>query len=128
MKILLDTHTFIWWDSEPEKLSNDVLGFLCQPEIVRFVSVVSLWEIQIKHQLGKLEISKPLQEIYESQSRNGISFLPMSPKHIFNLSVLPHHHKDPFDRMLIAQALSEDLTIISRDEKFKLHGLPLITP
>ena len=56
MKVLLDTHAFIWWDSEPERLSEDVLALLCQPETVRFVSVVSLWEIQIKHQLGKLEL------------------------------------------------------------------------
>jgi PIN domain nuclease of toxin-antitoxin system len=73
MKILLDTHAFIWWDSEPERLSEQVLNLLSQPETIRFVSVVSLWEIQIKNQLGKLALNKSLEEIYLSQSQNGIA-------------------------------------------------------
>lgn len=126
MKVLLDTHAFIWWDSEPERLSEQVLSLLSQPETVRFVSVVSLWEMQIKNQLGKLNLNKSLEEIYLSQSQNGISFLSMSTAHIFNLSVLPNHHKDPFDRMLISQALCEGLTVISKDGKFKLYDVLLL--
>ncbi|MGB3191443.1 MAG: type II toxin-antitoxin system VapC family toxin [Limnoraphis sp.] len=107
MKILLDTHAFIWWDSEPEQLSSESLALLLQPDTVRVVSVVSLWEIQIKSQLGKLTLSQPLEEIYKSQTQNGISFLSVNPSHVFQLNSLPLHHKDPFDRLLIAQAITE---------------------
>ena len=75
MKVLLDTHTFIWWDSEPNKISEQTLELLLQPETIRFVSVVSLWEMQIKFQLGKLALNQPLEEIFLSQSKNGITFL-----------------------------------------------------
>jgi PIN domain nuclease of toxin-antitoxin system len=74
MKVLLDTHGFIWWDSQPEQLSKEIVEFLLQPDTVRFVSVVSLWEMQIKSQLGKLTLNQPLEKIYQSQSQNGISF------------------------------------------------------
>ena len=98
-----------------------------QPKTIRFVSVVSLWEIQIKHQLGKLALNQPLEEIYQSQGQNGITFLTMSPAHIFNLSALPQHHKDPFDRMLISQAMCDELTVISKDSKFQLYDVSLIS-
>ena len=127
MKVLLDTHAFIWWDSEPNKLSEQTLELLFQPKTIRFVSVVSLWEIQIKHQLGKLALNQPLEEIYQSQGQNGITFLTMSPAHIFNLSALPQHHKDPFDRMLISQAMCDELTVISKDSKFQLYDVSLIS-
>lgn len=127
MKVLLDTHIFIWWDSEPEKLSPNILGLLQQTDTTRYVSLVSLWEIQIKNQLGKLELSQSLADIYNSQSKNGISFLPVIPAHILNLNNLPLHHKDPFDRMLISQALVEGLTLISVDEKFNLYDVLILS-
>lgn len=125
MNVLLDTHTFIWWDSQPEQLSTEIVEFLLQPDTVRFVSVVSLWEIQIKSQLGKLTLNQPLEQIYQSQSQNGISFLTVNPAHVFRLGILPLHHKDPFDRLLIAQAMTEGLTILTRDQIFNLYGVPL---
>lgn len=127
MKVLLDTHIFIWWDSEPEKLPPNILDLLQQTDITRYVSVVSLWEIQIKNQLGKLELSQSLADIYNSQSKNGISFLPVIPAHILKLNSLPLHHKDPFDRMLISQALVEGLTLISVDEKFDLYDVLILS-
>jgi hypothetical protein len=127
MKVLLDTHIFIWWDSEPEKLSPNILNLLQRTDTTRYVSHVSLWEIQIKNQLGKLALNQSLSDIYNSQSKNGISFLPVIPAHIFNLNNLPLHHKDPFDRLLISQALIEGLTLISVDEKFKLYDVPLFS-
>jgi PIN domain nuclease of toxin-antitoxin system len=122
-----DTHIFIWWDSEPEKLSPNILNLLQRTDTTRYVSHVSLWEIQIKNQLGKLALNQSLSDIYNSQSKNGISFLPVIPAHIFNLNNLPLHHKDPFDRLLISQALIEGLTLISVDEKFKLYDVPLFS-
>jgi len=78
MKVLLDTNAFIWWDSEPQQLSNEIVEFLLQPDTVKFVSVVSLWEIQIKSQLGKLTLNQPLEKIYHSQSQNGVIIKPTS--------------------------------------------------
>lgn len=91
------------------------------------MSVVSLWEIQIKSQLGKLTLNQPLENIYKSQIKNGISFLSVNPSHVFRLSLLPLHHKDPFDQLLIAQAITEGLTILTRDEMFKLYSIPLLS-
>jgi len=127
MKVLLDTHIFIWWDSEPEKLSPNILSLLQRTDTKLYVSVVSLWEIQIKSQLGKLTLSQSLEDIYDSQNKNGISFLSVIPAHVLNLNTLPLHHKDPFDRMLISQALVEGLTLISIDQIFKLYDVPLFS-
>lgn len=127
MKVLLDTHIFIWWDSEPEKLSPNILSLLQRTDTKLYVSVVSLWEIQIKSQLGKLTLSQSLEDIYDSQSKNGISFLSVIPAHVLNLNTLSLHHKDPFDRMLISQALVEGLTLISIDQIFKLYDVPLFS-
>jgi PIN domain nuclease of toxin-antitoxin system len=127
MKILLDTHIFIWWDSEPEKLSPSTLELLQQSETRRYVSVISLWEMQIKNQIGKLTLSQPIEEIYKNQSKNEIIFLPVNPNHVLRLNGLPPPHKDPFDRILIAQALVEGLTLISVDQKFRLYDVPLLS-
>ena len=125
MKILLDTHIFVWWSSQSAKLPSSIFSLLRRTDTELFVSVISLWEIQIKNQLGKLELSQSLEEIYENQSKNEITFLPVTPDHNFHLNDLPLHHKDPFDRMLIAQALVEGLTMMSVDQKFKLYDVPL---
>ncbi|MEH1949206.1 MAG: type II toxin-antitoxin system VapC family toxin [Nostoc sp.] len=127
MRVLLDTHIFIWWDSEPEKLSPNILSLLQRTDTKLYVSVVSLWEIQIKSQLGKLTLSQSLEDIYDSQNKNGISFLSVIPAHVLNLNTLPLHHKDPFDRMLISQVLVEGLTLISIDQIFKLYDVPLFS-
>ncbi len=82
---------------------------------------------KIKSQLGKLTLSQSLEDIYDSQSKNGISFLSVIPAHVLNLNTLPLHHKDPFDRMLISQALVEGLTLISIDKIFKLYDVPLFS-
>ncbi|QFS49087.1 type II toxin-antitoxin system VapC family toxin [Nostoc sphaeroides] len=106
MKFLLDTHTFIWWYSDSKKLSERVLELLLNPENVRLVSVVSLWEIQIKTQLGKLTLNQSLPEIIHQQQNNGIEFIGVKVNHVLMLGQLPLHHKDPFDRLLISQAQS----------------------
>lgn len=121
MKLLLDTHTFIWWDSNPNKLSQSLLEFLQNEANSVFLSVVSLWEIQIKHQAGKLDLAIPLQEIVQRQLANQIQLLPVIPEHVFALSKLPNHHNDPFDRMLVAQSIVEDATVISKDSVIKRY-------
>lgn len=100
MKFLLDTHTFIWWDSEPAKLSPHALALCQDRHNVFLLSVVSVWEMQIKLQLGKLTLALSLREIIESQRQtNNIEILPITLAHVLALEKLPTHHKDPFDRL-----------------------------
>ncbi len=124
MKLLLDTHTFIWWDSEPAKLSPQVLA-LCQDRTNSLLlSVASVWDMQIKLQLGKLKLNLPLVEIIESQQqRNNIEVLPVALAHVLALQDLPPHHKDPFDRLLIAQANVEGATLLCNDPVFAKYGV-----
>lgn len=122
MKLLLDTHTFIWWDSAPAKLSPTALALCSDPANQLVLSVASLWEIQIKRQLGKLELRLPLAEIVtHQQETNGVVVLAVSQEHVLGLESLPPHHRDPFDRMLVAQALVEAATLVSADPVLKSY-------
>ena len=127
MRLLLDTHIFIWWDSEKGKLSPRVLG-LCQDRRHTLVlSVASIWEMQIKLQLGKLRLERPLEEIVEHQQQiNAVEVLPVSASHVFRLQDLPHHHADPFDRLLIAQARAEKVAILSVDPVFAQYPVEVL--
>ncbi len=127
MKLLLDTHTFIWWDSEPAKLSPQALT-LCQERTNSLLlSVASAWEMQIKLQLGKLKLTLPLAEIIESQQqRNNIEILPVLLPHVLALQSLPAHHKDPFDRLLIAQANVEEAILVSSDPVFVQYVVKVV--
>jgi PIN domain nuclease of toxin-antitoxin system len=127
MKLLLDTHTFIWWDREPELIPPATLALMQQDDTQLVVSIVSLWEIQIKTQIGKLNLQSPLAEIIaQQQSENGILLLPATLPHVLDLDNLPQHHKDPFDRLLIAQCRTETATLVSRDAIFKQYDCQLI--
>jgi len=127
MKLLLDTHTFIWWDSEPDKLSSAALK-ACQDQANTLIlSVVSVWEMQIKSQLGKLRFSVPLPEIIKGQQQsNNIEILSVTLQHVLELQNLPHHHGDPFDRLLMAQANIEDALLISGDFAFSKYPIKLL--
>ena len=122
-KVLLDTHTFIWWDSNPSMLSRTAL-YCCQnPANVLLLSVASLWEMQIKSQLGKLRLNQPLRKIINDQKRrNNIRLLSIKPTHVLALDGLPPYHKDPFDRMLVAQALIEGAILLSGDQNIHNYG------
>ena len=127
MKLLLDTHTFIWWDSEPQRLSQQVLNMCQDPENVLLVSVASLWEIQIKLQLGKLKLNTPLAELVLGQQEiNKIDILDIKLDHVLALGKLPSHHKDPFDRLLIAQAGIEEAILVSKDKIFTEYAVKLV--
>jgi PIN domain nuclease of toxin-antitoxin system len=115
MKILLDTHAFLWWDSEPEKLSERALELCQDPENLLLLSAASVWEMQIKIQLGKLKINLPVADLIHQQEENGIGILPVHLSHVLALSDLPPLHRDPFDRLLVAQAIVEDAAFISAD-------------
>ena len=126
-RLLLDTHTFLWWDSKPEKLSLRVLALCQDPAVVLYLSLVSLWEIQIKSGLGKLPLALPLQEILrDQQAQRGLQLLPITPAHVFALGTLPHFHNDPFDRLLIAQSISEGLPLASIDSQFSPYPASIV--
>jgi PIN domain nuclease of toxin-antitoxin system len=127
MRVLLDTHTFIWWDSDPAKLSAQALA-LCQDRAnVILLSVVSVWEMQIKRQLGKLQLHLPLAEmIARQQQTNQIIVLPVNLTHVLALEALPAHHKDPFDRFLIAQAREEQAALVSSDPVFARYQIDVL--
>jgi len=116
VRYLLDSHAFIWWAGEPARLSPLALSLCSSPDHTLVLSVANVWEMQIKFQLGKLRLVSPLQEIIESQQRtNALEILPVTLGHIWGLAKLPELHKDPFDRLLIAQAAAEDLPLITHD-------------
>lgn len=127
MKLLLDTHAFIWWDSAPNKLSPQILT-LCQDDANEIiVSVASVWEIQIKSQLGKLRLKLPLEEIISTQQKaNNVQILPITLPHILALDGLPMHHRDPFDRLLVAQTNIENVVLVSRDKIFEQYSVKLL--
>jgi PIN domain nuclease of toxin-antitoxin system len=116
MEILLDTHTFLWWSLQPEKLPPIVMQALQDPGNRIFFSAVSSWEAQIKIGLGKLVLHESLRKIVEREIvQNNWEVLPVTLHHTWQLEKLPPLHKDPFDRLLIAQALTENLVLATRD-------------
>ena len=127
MKVILDTHAFLWLAESPNKLSTTALDVCRNRTNTLYLSLVSLWEMQIKSQLGKLRLSLSLQEsLYEQQYINHIQLLPITTTHIFALNQLPMNHSDPFDRLLIAQALSEQIAILSVDPLFRLYPVSVV--
>jgi PIN domain nuclease of toxin-antitoxin system len=119
MKLLLDTHTFIWWDSQSSQIPTGTLDALSSSGNKLLLSLVSVWKIQIKSHLGKLELKEPLLDIVQRQeSQNGVVILPITLAHIIELDQLPWYHKDPFDRLLIAQSRVEAATLVSKDPAF----------
>lgn len=127
MKLLLDTHTFLWWDSNPSNLSSEVLALCQNREHVILLSVVSVWEMQIKTQLGKLKLDLPLADTIKTQQQaNHIQILPVTLAHVLALENLPMPHKDPFDRLLIAQAMVENSIVLSNDAIFERYPVKVI--
>lgn len=118
---LLDTHIVIWAVGQKEKIPQRYLPFL-ERENLCTVSIVSIWEIAIKKSLGKLQIEDDLGILL---LRAGIEILPVTLSHIAVYEALPHHHRDPFDRMLIAQAMSENLQVLTVDSNFPLYDITI---
>ncbi|MCK5717366.1 MAG: type II toxin-antitoxin system VapC family toxin [Thiomargarita sp.] len=127
MRFLLDTHTFIWWYNEPDKLSLQVRALLQNSENIILLSVVTPWEMQIKLQTGKLKLDIPLDKMLENQLQaNNIDLLPVTLPHVLALQNLPYHHKDPFDRLLIAQSNVEKAILLSKDAIFSKYNIKLL--
>lgn len=124
MRLLLDSHAFFWWLADDPKLKAEAQQAIADPASVVHVSAATVWELSIKAALGKLDLDGAdlLQEIEE----NDFVELPITARHAFGAAGLPRHHDDPFDRMLIAQARVEGLTIITRDPAFQSYGVALL--
>jgi len=120
-RLLLDTHAFLWWLAEDTKLSKEASEAITDTTSHVHVSAVTVWEIAIKANLGKIDLAGADME-YEIAA-NGFVELPITARHALRAGSLPRHHDDPFDRMLIAQAQLEDLIIITHDKAFLLYGI-----
>jgi PIN domain nuclease of toxin-antitoxin system len=124
MRLLLDSHVFLWAIQSPEELSETALAALQDTSNDLYVSLATLWELQIKSDLGKLTLVKLLPQMISEEVEAGrMSVLPITPDHIYALSSLPHHHRDPFDRLLIAQAQVEGATLVTKDHLIALYAL-----
>jgi len=127
VRFLLDTHTFLWLESDPAQLSVTAAAAIINPDNTPVLSYASVWEIQIKVQIGKLQLTAPLKTYIEAQQQNSqLELLPVELRHIFAIDRLPLHHRDPFDRLLIAQSLSEGIPILSRDSTLSKYPLKVI--
>jgi PIN domain nuclease of toxin-antitoxin system len=126
MKGLLDTHTFIWWDSQPSRLSPAALAFLQNRGHQLLISVVSTWEIILKARTSKLTLRAPLVNVVKDQMANGFQVLPVTLDHVLALESLPTIHKDPFDRLLIAQAGVEGAVLGSADAVFAQYPVTVL--
>lgn len=124
IRALLDTHAFLWFISGSERLSRPARELIEIPENTLLISAASLWEIAIKHGLGKLALDHPFHELIPEQlERQQIGILAIEVSHLTELLRLPLHHRDPFDRLLVAQALTEDLAIVSVDPALDPYGV-----
>ena len=123
MSYLLDTHTLLWWLGDHPTLSEEARNIIAAPENIIFVSAASAWEIGIKKAIGKLEAPEDLETAI---AVNHFETLPITITDGLSVEKLPNYHQDPFDRMLIAQAMANNLTIITRDSQFSQYGLRLI--
>jgi PIN domain nuclease of toxin-antitoxin system len=127
MKVLLDTHTFFWFIGGDSKLSARALTVIADLDNERFMSVSSLWEIAIKTNIGKLTLQLPYEEFIPLQLlSNRIGILPIDFAHLIAVSKLPLHHRDPFDRLIIAQAMIENIALVSADSAFDAYDITRI--
>ncbi len=127
MKVLLDTHTFLWLITDDERLSETARRTFLDPENILFFSVASLWELCIKKSLGKISLKTGWLQIIQKEVRsNAVQWLPIEIQHCAEVADLPFHHRDPFDRLLIAQAMVEDMQLLSRDNRLSAYNIKRI--
>ena len=127
MKLLLDTHTFLWWVAASGELSRKARSAVGNARNECFVSVASGWEIAIKVSLGRLRIDGALDRFLPEQlAANGFRALAIDLKHAARVATLPFHHRDPFDRLLVAQALEENLAMVTADPVVLKYGVKRI--
>lgn len=127
MTLLLDTHVFLWLLDDPRRLPARALEAVREPDVTLLLSVASVWEISIKVGLGKLELPVPPAEFVPSRLvRTKTDALPISVEHALAVAELPRHSTDPFDRLLVAQAKTEGLVVVSADAVFSAYGVAVL--
>ena len=123
MNLFLDTRILLWWLDDNRSLSKQARDAIATTDNLIFVSVAVIWEIRIKQAVGKLEITPDFLRTLKQQ---GFEILSITADHAFKVGELPMHHRDPFDRMLIAQAMAEGLTIMTHDRVFNRYKVPIM--
>lgn len=126
MRILTDTHILIWHLEGDSQLSPVRRELIATPSNEVLVSIASLWEIAIKLSRGKLAISKSINDVVSCIEQSTSLLFPIEPKHLIYVASLPFHHKDPFDRLIIAQSLTEKIPILTSDPNFAEYGVELL--
>lgn len=124
MSLLLDTHVFLWWIGEPARLPVDVAAAIADPETLVYVSAISAWEISIKRGLKQLDLRD--EEFLYGMRESGFTELPVTAAHGLAAGALPLHHRDPFDRMLVAQAASEGMRLVTHDRAMAAYGVDIL--
>ncbi len=127
LKVLLDTHAYLWWLADDRRLSDDARRLLADPRTVAYVSAASIWEIAIKVKLGRLDLrgASSLADVTEIAASD-FAELPIRSRHAAAAGALPRHHDDPFDRMLVAQAQDEELVLLTRDAKLRAYDVTIV--
>jgi PIN domain nuclease of toxin-antitoxin system len=127
LKALLDTHAFLWWISDDRSISDRAREVIGDGRNELFFSAASGWEISIKAGLGRLEVPEDLQRFIADQlSRNAIQVLPIYLRHALHIRTLPDHHRDPFDRILVSQAILEEMSLISSDPQISRYPVEVV--
>jgi len=127
VRFLLDTQCWLWWFAQPEKLSEDVIEQIVDETNEVWFSVASVWEMGIKVSIGKLPLPEPIDDYVPTRmTQLGAKSLEIKASHALRVAALPLHHRDPFDRMLIAQAQIEDMTLVSADSTFNQYEVSLL--
>ena len=124
MRCLLDTHVLLWWIEDDPKLRTRVRAIITDPANEIVVSAATLWEAAIKRALGKLRFETPV--LLDSLGRGGVGILPITAEHALAAGDLPRHHDDPFDRMLVAQAIAEGFTLVTSDPWLRAYQVALV--
>lgn len=127
MRLLLDTHAFLWWAGDAPGLTSRARKIIADPQNECFLSLASCWEMAIKASLEKLKLTQPVERfVTEQLHENGFRLLGIELAHVAKVESLPFHHRDPFDRLIVAQALSEKMTIVSADKTLSEYGVKRI--
>ena len=127
MKFLLDTHCWLWLQTDRSRFDADLLETLSAAASQRYLSAASVWEIAIKHAIGKLPLPEPPAVYVPERMRlNRVQGLAITPAHALAVAALPLYHRDPFDRVLVAQARTEGMTLITADASFEHYDVPMI--
>lgn len=124
MRLLLDSHAFLWWLVDDPRLSRAARQAMLEPATVVYVSTATVWELAVKAALGRLDLGDV--DLVEEIAANGFAELPISAVHASAAAALPRHHDDPFDRMLVAQAKLEGLSCVTRDPAFSAYEVAIV--